>query len=489
MNRRAPYPPRALAAALLLGLLGQALFYGAGPGLNMFLWLGGLSAAGLILMRGPDRSVSPTVGWLAVAAFGFSAGFAWRDSAALWFLDCLSLIAVFALIPGPALPRTVNEVLGRIGGSVANLSAGFPMLAVEARREWSSRGNSRSTAVAAGRGLVIATPLLVVFGSMLTAADARFERWVGWLLDPPDLFPRLMMAGVFAWIAGGSLRWVLTRQAATSEGSGQPRTGLGRIEVAVILGTVNLLFLGFVLAQLGYFFGGSALVLDSPDLTYSDYARRGFFELVAVSALVLPTLLLLDARVREVGARVAFRWLAAVQIGLVLVIMSSAVHRMLLYTRAFGLTEARLLASAFMGWLGLVLLWVVVTVLRDRAERFLPGALLIWSMGVFALQAVNPAAVVVQVNVSRAEQGKGIDAAYLARLGPDAVPDLVAALPRLDPLTRQEVAFRLRSCGPRPVTDWREWNLSRARAHAVMDENAAALQAMSEQSAARHCWD
>ncbi len=490
MTPHSPSPLRTLATALLLGLLGQALFYGAAPGLNVFLWLTGLSATGLILLREPDRSVPPAYGWLAVAALAFGTGFVWRDSPALWFLDCLSLAAVFALIPGPALPRTVREILERAGGSLVSLWGGFPVLALDARRQWAATGDTRNPTVAAGRGLVVATPLLIVFGSMLIAADARFEQWVGWLLDPAELVPRMMVAGLLAWIAGGALRWAVSRQAVASATSRQSGAGLGRIEVAVVLGTVNLLFLGFVLSQLGYFFGGTALVLDRPDLTYSAYARRGFFELVAVSALVLPTLLMLSTGVREDRARSVFRWLAGLQIGLVLVIMTSAVHRMLLYERAFGLTEARLLATVFMGWLGLVLLWFSATVLRDRTERFVPGALLAWSFGVLALQAMNPAAVVVQTNVSRAEQGKGIDVVYLTRLGSDAVPDLVAALPRLDSLPRQELAFRLRCRGSRPVTDWREWNLSRARARSVLEENGPTLQSLSEQwSSDRWCRD
>jgi len=302
--------------------------------------------------------------------------------------------------------------------------------------------------------------------------------------------PRMMVAGLLAWIAGGALRWAVSRQAVASATSRLSGAGLGRIEIAIVLGTVNLLFLGFVLSQLGYFFGGTALVLDRPDLTYSAYARRGFFELVAVSALVLPTLLMLSTGVQEDRARSVFRWLAGLQIWLVLVIMASAVHRMVLYERAFGLTEARLLATVFMGWLGLVLLWFVATVLRDRTERFVPGALLAWSLGVLILQAMNPAAVVVQTNVRRAEQGKAIDAAYLASLGSDGVPDLVEALPRLDLLPRQEVAFRLRCRGPRPAGDWREWNLSRARARSVLDANGAALQALSDQwGPGRGCGD
>ena len=40
------------------------------------------------------------------------------------------------------------------------------------------------------------------------------------------------------------------------------------------------MFLAFIVVQLRYFFGGAAQVEVVPGLTYADYARRGFFELV-----------------------------------------------------------------------------------------------------------------------------------------------------------------------------------------------------------------
>ena len=90
---------------------------------------------------------------------------------------------------------------------------------------------------------------------------------------------------------------------------------LGIIELGVPLGLLNLLFLSFVLVQVRYFFGGAASVALTPGLTYSEYARRGFFELVAVSALVLPLLLLTHWVLvkNDANAERIFRWLAGFQ--------------------------------------------------------------------------------------------------------------------------------------------------------------------------------
>src|SRR5207247_1416024 len=118
----------------------------------------------------------------------------------------------------------------------------------------------------------------------------------------------------------------------------------------------NALFLAFVVVQAPYLFGGAALVVGRAGLTVAQYARRGFFELVTVAALVLPVLLLIHHLLRReqpVHERV-FRLLAGTLVSLLYVVVASAVQRMLLYQHLFGLTELRLYTTAFMGWLAAV---------------------------------------------------------------------------------------------------------------------------------------
>src|SRR5690606_28461555 len=109
-----------------------------------------------------------------------------------------------------------------------------------------------------------------------------------------------------------------------------------------------LLFLFFVLVQFRYLFGGAGMIEVTPGLTYAEYARRGFFELVAASALVLPLLLVGDWLFDHRGPRDGwiFRALSLLLILLVLVVMASAFHRMRLYLGAYGMTEPRLYATA-----------------------------------------------------------------------------------------------------------------------------------------------
>jgi Domain of unknown function (DUF4173) len=154
-------------------------------------------------------------------------------------------------------------------------------------------------------------------------------------------------------------------------------------------------------------------------------------------------------------------------IGLLFVIVASALQRMYLYQQEFGLTELRLYTTIFMLWISAVLIWFVLTVLRDRRERFAFGALLAGFAAIFAINAMNPDALIATTNIDRMEQGKRFDAYYLTTLSADAVPVLVDSLPEIgdkvlwkDHTVEQDLVYRWHTKRP----DWRTWNLGRARA-------------------------
>src|SRR5205823_2019867 len=188
------------------------------------------------------------------------------------------------------------------------------------------------------------------------------------------------------WIAAGYLHGLIMGRergilsspaiALTKLSSGKTQEGrhgwLGIAEISVVLGSLDALFLAFVVVQIRYLFGGASLVSVSPGLSYAEYARHGFFELVAVSALSLPLLLTTHwlLRPQTCRAKRIFNALAGAQIVLLFVVMASAVQRMRSYMDEYGLTEARLYPTAFMGWLAVVFVWFALTVLRYRREAF-----------------------------------------------------------------------------------------------------------------------
>jgi hypothetical protein len=235
----------------------------------------------------------------------------------------------------------------------------------------------------------------------------------------------------------------------------------------VVLGAVVALFALFVIIQFQYFFGAAANI-GVQGYSYSEYARRGFGELVAVAFCSLLLFLGLSAIVKRQNN--AQRWgFSGLGIGMVLmvgVMLVSAFQRLLLYEAAFGSSRLRMYTHIFMIWLG-VLLAVVLVLEILRRERFFPLAALLATIAfAVTLALINVDGSIVRQNVARASQGKGLDVAYLASLSPDSVPALTAAyeFKVLPGLTRDAVGAilvcRLHSVSQPSPGDWRSFNLS-----------------------------
>jgi hypothetical protein len=319
-------------------------------------------------------------------------------------------------------------------------------------------------------GTVIAFPVLIIFGALLTSADPVFGRLVRSLLsvDLERLVSHAVIIAMLSWAAAGFWSALVTRHAPANDPPAlDDRPRLGMVEIGIPLGALSLLFLLFVVVQIGYLFGGEATVRSVPELSYAEYARHGFFELIAVAGLVLPLLLVTDwalDRSKPKAVR-SFRALAVLQLLLVGVMLISAVDRLRLYQAAYGLTEARVYATAVMVWIAMGLGWFAATALRGRRDRFVIGPLVSGFLTLAVLNVANPAAIVARTNVSRAVEGAELDLSYLTGLSGDAVPSLTATSIRLGNEDRCTLLRDLRrewqGSGP---ADWRAWNLDRWRA-------------------------
>ena len=67
--------------------------------------------------------------------------------------------------------------------------------------------------------------------------------------------------------------------------------------MVIILVLVDIVFGAFVALQLAYLFGGLD-TLTAVGMTYSDYARRGFFELIAAACLAGGLVIVLELHAR-----------------------------------------------------------------------------------------------------------------------------------------------------------------------------------------------
>ena len=476
-----------LAAGIGMGFAGdQLLRASAGPGLNFFLLFVGLAVSvWSVARRGESPLSREASSWIGVGLL-CGAALLWRGSGLLRFGTFVAACTAFAL---PALNAGrawirgsgILDVVGAVAG--AGLHSAFGSARLINRENWvevgtyTSRGTARTVVRTAVGGALLALVPLVVFGALFISADKVFatiiEDFVR--IDLQAFASHLVSTALLSWLACGYLVGV-------SSGTRFPgvrrlqsaRPTLGIAEVATAVGLVDLLFLGFVIVQFRYLFGGGSWVEVTPGLTYAAYARAGFFQLVAAVALAIPWLLATHALLddRSLKARSVFSAFAGVHLLLLLVIVASAIQRMMVYQTAYGLTEERVVVTAVLVWLTVVVVWFGATVLSGRRDRFAFGGLVTAFVLVGALQLINPAGLVARHNLDRMAELGEVDVEYLGSLGSDAAPLLLS---RLDELSDEEqclVASRLLSqWGPERPGDWKSFNWSESLArHAVDDD-------------------
>jgi hypothetical protein len=462
-----------LAAGLALGVTADALQRFLPERLDVALGLGALVLALLALAQTGAVALSRSLAPLGVPLALLAVALIWRDSETLFALNLLGVVTV-AVMASPRLRRVGRRRAGVVDYAAAaaelagGAAAGAPAL-VLSDIDWTSlpSGDRARQARGTAIGLAAAAPVAAVFGGLLVEADPVFGHLVGRAIDV-ELAPLLSHAGaivLWAWLTSGLLR-ALCRPAdtpaATSRSGG--RFGLG--EVGTVLAVVDLLFLAFVAVQFRYLFGGADLVRELTGMSYAEYARRGFFELVAVATLSLPLLLLADWSLDQRDAvRVRrFRLLAGLMLLLLDVMLASALFRMRLYTAEYGLTELRFYTTAFMGWLVLVFGWFVATVLRGRRERFGTGALLAGWLMLAGLNLANPDAIIAGVNLERAAHGRPLDGDYAVGLSADALPTLRRGLAALATPEACTAASALERRWRGELAAKRRWTIALARA-------------------------
>jgi hypothetical protein len=463
-----------------LGVAADCLFRADHLGLNVALWVSGVALVWHLAASGPRASASERH-WergLLLSALALAAAWVWRDNPMLRLLDGMGLVVVAALLPlareggaDSTLARlSVARAVRALGSLAVRGATGLLPVVLDAQRATHDAGTRRIPVAALVRGLVIAVPTGVVFGGLLGSADPVFGDAISRLVtvDPEVLVGHALGITAAAWIAAAALRGVLPHPYGppVDLSAHPPHRGIGAIEVTMTLGVVNLLFAGFIAFQLPYFFGGAGWVERTAGVTLAEYARRGFFELVVVTTLVLPLLLGLNAQLAPNSARAlrVYRGLAGTQLVLVFALIASAMHRMALYQGEFGLTEDRLFASALMAGTAVTCAWFSATVLRGRSLLFARGALFAWGAWLALLNVVNPDRFIVNTNLRRFAEGNALDAPYLTRLSTDAVPALVAALPALPEADRRIIRDSLLKRRDIYSSDLRAWHFGREQA-------------------------
>jgi hypothetical protein len=411
---------RFAVGAVAAGALAATLLPGAPTGLGIVLVAAALAAAAALSGPATHPLRSATLGALALA---LAASAAFRDAGWVVTGELAGAVGLGSL--AMSAPSTWRST------ALASIAAPLRLVSGARRVMGAARGalpgGSSRRALALGRGLVLAGALVATFGALLSAGDRAFAHVAGELV--PDEVPlgdapaRLIVFGLVTALAGGLAQ--AARVADTP--ARRPLLRIGRSEWLLALGALNLLFALFVAVQVAVLFGGDAYVRDSAGLTYAQYARSGFGQLVVVALLTLGVVAAAQRWAKTAGEREArlLRALLATLCLLTLVVLASALHRLGLYEEAFGFTRTRLAVHASLLFGAGLFVLVIVALAGDR-RAWLPRATVsLAAVAALAFWIGDPERRIATHNVERYEATGRIDVDYLATLSADAVPALV----------------------------------------------------------------
>ncbi len=342
-------------------------------------------------------------------------------------------------------------------------------------------------------GLTISIPLLIIVISLLASADRIFKHFIDEITSSfgtinigefslQGIIALLIMIIGFSYISSfshpNSGTHAQPNSMATRNRSWDPI-----ISITVLI-AVNCVYLVFTFIQFGYMFSSLNNALP-PEFTYSEYARRGFFELLMVT-LINFSLVLSSIRFTRKDGNLVTRTVQILHSLLIIctvVILSSAYLRMSLYETVYGYTYLRVLTHSFMIFLG-VLFVIAFYKIWNEGISLLKPYIVVSILAYMLLNFVNIDVIIVKNNIARYVETGKLDPYYLRNLSYDSIPSVVNLL-KDGKVFKDENVFRdeyvsndLKSylAGQQNLLSieqgWQSFNLSRQKANQVLSESA-----------------
>jgi len=272
--------------------------------------------------------------------------------------------------------------------------------------------------------LVIAIPSAIILILVLSNADMVFslktESVVGYLADfiNPNALFKIMFGIVVGLFLFGNL---YNAYAEKDKEKREARHFNGDlIIINILLVTILVVYTLFVVIQFTYLFAGTTL----PDgLTYTEYARKGFFELLTLTGVNIAIILTVVKLTKAYGGK----WLQCTKIlchylcAITIILLVSSFYRMLLYTNDDGLTRLRFFVMVFLGFeaVGLIITFIYIAKPKfNIVFIYMMIALTYYTL----LNVVPTDYIIAKDQIDNYVKGQREELEYIFTLSPDAVP-------------------------------------------------------------------
>jgi len=176
------------------------------------------------------------------------------------------------------------------------------------------------------------------------------------------------------------------------------------VTVVTLLGLVCSIYSLFIVTQLPYFFSAFAGEIPQGFKSYAHYARSGFFELCQIA--VINMILILLANLLQKGEkqmRIVMRILKSMLSLVTIILIVTALSKMILYMSVYGLTVKRLMPCFLMLFLAFIFTGIIFQQIRCVAIG--RAVVIVGSIAICSLSLMNLDDLVCEYNVSRYLEG------------------------------------------------------------------------------------
>ncbi len=488
-------PVRFFGLVLLVGWCFDFLFWGHPLGVNYAFFMTIVMTVGIYLLKTNNIQPAKKTLLLLVPYFFFSiVTFVRREPITVSLAYTFSLLSASLFASSYLGGRWINynlaDYFARTLRLLFSMGAQIPQIISENKEEVSqlkTRANLK-TLKPVLRGVLIAVPILLILAALLSSADMVFSTKLKDALDIfslEDGFNKLLrlfiILSVAYLVSGAYLHAGIKSTDENLVGVERPilKPKLGFTETTIVLGNVIVLFLFFVIIQFQYFFGGEENI-GIEGFSYSEYARKGFSELLIVAfiSLMLVIGFRLITNLNSLARKRFYSVFSIVMVSEVMVILASSYQRLMLAIGWHSYSRLRVYPRVFIPWLAILFITVVILGMFEK-ERYYTFSALLASFG-FALTlfVMNVDASIIHFNVGRVSEGGRLSVHYFSTLTMDAVPALVMEFQNPDSTEEIREAMGasimcfLYDHDPelRRDQEWRSFNFSLWRAKSALAE-------------------
>ena len=448
----------------LLCIYHSVLFFGKDLGINVLLFILPLLLLILLLLDHNNKIKNKKGLWLLIPIIMLSSSYLLYDFTIFNVFNIMVLPILFVLLFVFTLNDKVKLVIPEACKVIiypfANIANLYRLLNTKISKLLHIKKNTWYKILS----VLVVIPVILLILMLLSSADMIFGHYVSNFfsifkhLHPENLLGRLIRIFILFTYLGAVLNYVVFNYKKSKIEATNMK--ISPFLFKVLLTSLNVIYLVFTIIQI------KSLMLHSisMNISYAEYARQGFFQLMFISIINFIILFLAryskDNRYNKV--------MSIIMILFTFVIILSSTYRMFMYEDAYGYTLLRLLVYITLFTEIILLIPTILNVFKKINILRYYFIICLISYSCASVAPLNY--IIANRNINRYYETEDIDLQYLMNESTDNIPKLLELYDNGDTKIRNDLSkyfIRLHSI-KKKSDSFIEFNFSRANANRLL---------------------